>query len=876
MLLLDTGGKVVSANQDASTLTGLTVAALVGRSLVSLLRAEMTSDDPEWEQTYWEVLLATSRTQATRATLANPSGDIDTLLKLEIAGQGQIAHWAYLDPAPAPGSGAATTAPASGAAGAPPTTAADDYGLGILAGQSPLGFFDLNYKTNTVRYSAGWKRMLGYSRSELVDNYDTWLELLHPDDNAAAPEKVRARRGVTGTIPFSREFRMRHREGHYVWVACTGVQVITPEGLLERVCGVHLDITERKELEELGVEQEERLRILGDETGLAAFDLDFTAGRHWFSPAWHRRLGTGADETYDQPDPLTQLLPPEQAVDDLGQLFPAGPDAGEVVLNLLGPEGKTRPVTIVYHRQSSRRHELQRLTGFALTGDDATTSSVPATAPWTEDLLSTLAEGVIITDAHGQVTTLSPKAAKLLHTAPELAAGRPLGEVFPLLHLVNCQPAPDAVDLSLVSGEPTLCSEHGLRTPDGDLRPVVWTARQFWNTTGAIAGIVVVFRDPHEMSLTPEELIRANRFESLGLLAGGISHDFNNLLTTILGGISTAKENRDYNQLDDAEAACLAAKTLTRQLLRFAKGGANATLQTVPTVDLLQNAVRMAAAGSTCRVTVEAPPGINPIRVDRGQIMQVFQNLIINAIQAMPEPSLGVIQLKAADIRLDDGDVAQLPAGEYVQIDVQDNGTGIPPEIAERIFDPFFTTKKNGTGLGLATVLSIVRRHGGQLGMQTEVGRGTTFTVFLPKAEEPAETQVRAAPSLRFGTGRILLMDDDPKICELTGGMIASLDYTHDIARNGDEAIQLYRRYLNVNRPYDAVILDLTIIGGMGGEECFHRLKELDPEVRAIVSSGYDDEELAQRLVDQGFCGVLTKPYRVGDLGKVLKKVLGR
>ncbi|MFH1496595.1 MAG: ATP-binding protein [Verrucomicrobiota bacterium] len=870
VLLLDTGGKVVSANQDAASLTGLAVHALVGRSLMSLTRPELTSDEPDWEQTYWEVLIATTQGHPSPVTLANPSADLPVLLKLEPTGQGQIAYWAYLEPPPAPGADSAT---------APPLPGNDaDYGLPFLASQSPLGFFDLNYKTNTVRYSAGWKRMLGYSRSELADNYDTWIELLHPEDDGAAPDKLRTRRGVTGTIPFSREFRMKHRAGHHVWIACTGVQVVTPEGTLERVCGIHLDITERKEIEETGLEHEERLRILADDAGLAAFDLDFVNHRHWFSPAWQRRLGTGADEIHPTPDPLTQLLPPELAVSDLGQLFPPADGPGEVTLNLLGPGETTRPVTIVYHRQASRRHELQRLTGFALAADAGPREASPANAaPWTDDLLATLAEGVIIADVQGRVTTLSPQAAKLLHTTPEDTVGRQLGDVFALVHLVNCQPAPDAVDLSLVAGEPVLSSEQGLRSPDGNLHPIVWTARQFWSAEGAIAGIIIVFRDPLQMSLTPEELIRANRFESLGLLAGGISHDFNNLLTTILGGISTAKENRDYNQLDDAEDACLAAKTLTRQLLTFAKGGHNAVHQTVPTLDLLQNAVRMAAAGSTCRVTVEAPStGVNPIRVDRGQIMQVFQNLIINAIQAMPEPALGVITLRAADVRLAEGDISPLPAGDYVQIEVQDNGSGIPPEVAERIFDPFFTTKKNGTGLGLATVLSIVRRHGGQLGMQTVVGAGTTFTVFLPWAEGPVEAQVRAAPSLRFGTGRILLMDDDPKICELTGGMIASLDYTHDIARNGEEAVQLYRRYLNVNRPYDAVILDLTIVGGMGGEECFHRLRELDPDVRAIVSSGYDDDELAQRMIDQGFVGYLTKPYRVGDVGRVLKKVLGR
>jgi two-component system, cell cycle sensor histidine kinase and response regulator CckA len=173
-------------------------------------------------------------------------------------------------------------------------------------------------------------------------------------------------------------------------------------------------------------------------------------------------------------------------------------------------------------------------------------------------------------------------------------------------------------------------------------------------------------------------------------------------------------------------------------------------------------------------------------------------------------------------------------------------------------------------------VLSIVRQHGGQIGVDSTIGTGTTFTLFFPRAEKPVDVAVRTAPALRFGTGRILFLDDDPKICELTGGMLTSLDYTHDIVRTGEDAITFYRRYLNVGRPYDAVILDLNVVGGMGGEECFKQLRDLHPEVRAIVNSGYDSEDMARRYFDMGFVGYLTKPYRVGDLGRAIKAALGK
>ncbi|MEO5958406.1 MAG: ATP-binding protein, partial [Opitutaceae bacterium] len=286
--------------------------------------------------------------------------------------------------------------------------------------------------------------------------------------------------------------------------------------------------------------------------------------------------------------------------------------------------------------------------------------------------------------------------------------------------------------------------------------------------------------------------------------------------------------------------------------------------------------VNIATASSSAAIAVEVADGTEPVLVDRAQMLQVFQNLVVNALQAMPPPPHQPrLQLRATNIFLAANQIPALAPGQYVSFEIRDNGSGIAPEHLEKIFDPFFTTKKHGTGLGLATVLSIVRKHGGQVSVDTQLGVGTAFTVYLPRADQPVEVQARRAASLRFGTGRILFMDDDQKISALAGSMLQNLDYKYDLAPTGEEAIALYRRYLNIGRPYDAVVLDLTVIGGMGGEECFRELRKLDPDVRAIVASGYDNTELARQFLDKGFCGYLTKPYRVTDLGKVLKTVLG-
>ena len=873
VLLLDTEGRILSANAAAAAALGAPHETLRGQLFVSLLRFEFSTDDPSLLAIQWEALrdTAASRPQSVRP-LAGP----------------RPCHL-RLDPGADDTTWIATLvllAESATAAPFPPSHPMQEA-LALLANRGALGFFDLRLDAGELVTSTGWKRMLGYTEHELPDTLATWRRLVHPDDTAAAPDHA-PRRQPSGARPFSVEYRLRHRDGRYLWVSCVGVRVFGPEGALQRVSGIHLDITERKELEEISLLNDERLQRLCTQGGLAAFDLDFTERQHWFSAAWHRLLGTRAGEDAEalpEPTPLTAALPPAELAGGLAGFFrTAGADVseGRRIVELRDAAGRPAPVVVGFQRELGRRGDLLRVTGYALplAGLGAAPGATPA------ELLTTaldgLAEAVVMADARGHVVALNAKAATLLGLSLAEAAGRTLAEVVPLVHRANGRPADDAIELALHQTGPAagrLCDVHALAPAlaGGEPRPVVWFARESRDSAGGLAGFVIVFRDPAEMSLTPEELVRANRFESLGILAGGIAHDFNNLLTTILGGVSTAKENRNFNQLDAAEQACLAAKQLTRQLLTFAKGGgAQATRQVVAPADLLQNAVRIAAAGSPVVVKVETPPDLFPVEIDKGQILQVVQNLVINAIQAMPVPADGRVTLAASNLTLAEGEVDGLPPGGYLRIDVQDNGSGIPPEILTKIFDPFFTTKKSGTGLGLATVDSIVRRHGGRIGVESTVGVGTLFSVFLPIANKPLQEETRRAPTFRFGTGRILFMDDDPKICELTGAMIASLDYTHDVARNGEEALQLYRRYLAVKRPYDAVLLDLTVIGGMGGEECFKRLKELDPEVRAIVTSGYDDDDMVKRYLDMGFVGYITKPYRVGDLGRVLKTVLAR
>jgi two-component system cell cycle sensor histidine kinase/response regulator CckA len=871
LLALDAAGRITLASTAARKLWQTGDTELIGEALPNLFFFEVTSREPDWLEAQWEVLLAAALDQTVPLTAHPREGaPCDVTVRLEKLPGATPAYLAHVRPAAAP-AGIATALPNELA------------GLTVLADKGSIGLFDLNLKDGQVYYSPSWKKLLGFAEQELANTYDTWLKLLHPDDSAAAPDRI-AKKSSSGTRPFSLEFRMQHRRGHYLWIQSSGVQIFGAGGTLERVIGVHADITERKEQEESALTGEERLRNLAGSGPLGLFEFDFAQKRFWLSPAWKHLLGHAENEATDAMEAFQAALPPEEAGNGVEAFF-LSRHTGEATYletgRLRHKDGHFFPVLLGAHRQFSPEHELQRITGFhlALPAGALAAGDTPVPPAFLAEALAAVTEAVLVTDMRGKVLYLNAKAAQLTGCTEENALGRPVGEIFRIVLRDNPAATDEALECALTATESLgFMANHAIAPPaDNDQAqpvPIVWTARQSADGNGNAQGVIFVFRNPDELSLTPDELVKANRFESLGVLASGIAHDFNNLLTTILGGVSLAKDTRDDSGLADSEKACLAAKALTKQLLLFAKGGTHVKNVVAP-VDILTDSSRLAAAGATVQISIDAPSDIAPVLVDRAQISQVFQNLIINAVQAMPDTPGAKIWLRAANVTLTEGQIPPLPAGNYVDFEVRDNGSGIPPENLQKIFDPFFTTKKHGTGLGLATVLSIVHQHGGQIGVDSTVGEGTAFSVFLPPAEQPVEVEARRAPTLRFGTGRVLFMDDDEKICILTGSMLASLEYKYDIAHNGEEAIALYRRYLNIGRPYDAVILDLTVIGGIGGKETFLQLQEMDPDVRAIVASGYDNDEMARRFLDLGFCGYLTKPYRVTDLGKVLKAVLG-
>jgi len=386
--------------------------------------------------------------------------------------------------------------------------------------------------------------------------------------------------------------------------------------------------------------------------------------------------------------------------------------------------------------------------------------------------------------------------------------------------------------------------------------------------------IRMILQDVTARKKYEEELQKAEKLESIGVLAGGIAHDFNNLLTGILGNISVARvrtpgEADVQQNLSKAEEACLRARDLTQQLLIFSKGGAPVRKAT-SIAGILRESVEFSLRGSNVRAEFHLQDDLPPVDIDEGQISQVLDNLVINADQAMPNG--GILRIEARATEVGQGDTVPIRAGRYVCVAVSDTGIGISKEALPRVFDPFYTTKEKGSGLGLTTAYSILRHHEGVITVDSTLGKGTVFHLYLPVSKRAVAGRMK--PAAETEQRRVLVMDDEPMVREVAVEFLGCLGYEGEAVESGEAALAAYRSARESGRPYSAVIMDLTIPGGMGGKEAVLRLRDLDPGVRAIVSSGYSNDPVMADPGKFGFRGVIAKPYRIRELGEVIDQVL--
>jgi PAS domain S-box-containing protein len=486
-------------------------------------------------------------------------------------------------------------------------------------------------------------------------------------------------------------------------------------------------------------------------------------------------------------------------------------------------------------------------------------------------ILDTIGDGIVVADPTGEILSCNRSCLDLYGYLEDEIQGKNILELFPIEERKIL-----TSELESIRGKGNIHLISETFRKDGSIFPVEVNISIIKGTAATSPSVVIALKDITERLKLEEELRKTHKLESLGVLAGGIAHDFNNLLTGILGNISLEMQLTDpglkkHGRLEKIEKATLRARDLTQQLLTFSRGGAPVK-KTTSIGQLVMDSASFVLRGSNVRCEFVIPESIWPVEVDEGQMNQVFNNLIINADQAMPGG--GDITIRIENLPSAPRDIPTIKEGRYVEISVSDHGVGISGENLRKIFDPYFTTKQRGSGLGLAIVYSIIKNHGGYIRVESAIGTGSTFHVYLPASAMELPDTGEAERGPLAGSGKILIMDDEEILREVASEILSHLGYSVVACNDGAEAVALYREAMMNKEPFLAVIVDLTVPGGVGGKETMEKLQEIDSEVVCVVSSGYCNDPILAHYREYGFSGVVVKPYNTETLGKVLNELL--
>lgn len=490
--------------------------------------------------------------------------------------------------------------------------------------------------------------------------------------------------------------------------------------------------------------------------------------------------------------------------------------------------------------------------------------------------LHSIGDGVITTDIEGAVQLINVVGEKLTGWHQEEAFGKSITEIFQIIDEHTRKNCENPVLQAMNSGQIVGLAHHTvLIARDGTEKNIADSAAPIRDAEDNVIGAILVFRDVTDQLRTEQELLKIKKLESIGILAGGIAHDFNNILAAILGNINLVLldphlHNESKALLFDAEKASIRARDLARQLLTFSKGG-SPIKEVCSLREVINESAGFVLHGGTVSCIYNIPYDLWLVEIDRGQIGQVIQNIVLNAMQAMVDGGTITIncenKIHSSSHPALNGNRAGNSDDRQVQITISDQGSGIAPEFKERIFDPYFSTKKEGSGLGLSIAHSIIRNHGGNITVESNPGRGTTFFIVLPASGQAAsELQEIEVKYDHTGQIKVLVMDDDEMVRNMIKGMLSRLGHSVEVACDGEEAIARYQESLDSNCRFDVVLMDLTIPGGMGGKDAVQQILGIDPEAKVIVSSGYSDDPIMANFLDFGFCAAIEKPYRMKDL----------
>jgi two-component system cell cycle sensor histidine kinase/response regulator CckA len=506
--------------------------------------------------------------------------------------------------------------------------------------------------------------------------------------------------------------------------------------------------------------------------------------------------------------------------------------------------------------------------------------------------LRSIVDGVITTDQKGVIRLINWMAVQMTGWPQQEAVGKPLADVLKLKDKTTGEFLLDAGKKAMTVDENIEIASSNdwdwiLISRSGNKMPIEYSCAPVLKE-GEVMGLVLVMRDTTEKKELEEDLKRSRNLEALGVLARGIAHEYNNILTSTLGYISLAKvvtadEHKIFPMLQKAEEAGIRAKEISYRLLTFSKGG-EPQKRKESIVNTLEQAANHILKSLPVTTEWHIDQHLWPVMIDRHQVSLAVSNILKNAAEALSNK--GCIEIKVKNFRVPIKKSPVITRGNYVKITITDQGSGIPDEYLPKIFDPYFTTKEKAEGMGLTTAYSIIRKHGGWIGVKSKKDQeagGTTVTLLLPaavtllehkKPAVPVPIQEKEPEPPAVKKRKILVMDDEDMIREITREMLEFLEYEAVAAEDGEEALELYQSAMNSGSPIEVVILDLVVPTGMGGKECIQKLQKIDPNVIAVVSSGYSDDPVVANYQDYGFRGVLSKPYKIDQLKEILEQFI--
>ncbi len=709
--------------------------------------------------------------------------------------------------------------------------------------------------------------MIGYTKNELLRI--KWSDISHPDDLNANTDVLNQM--LSGDIDgYSLEKRLIHKDGSIVFVNISSKCNRRDDGSIEKIFSLVQDITERRNSEEIIRRSELKYRTVVENAREYIWQLD-AKGNFVF-------INRFAEEMSGQKsiDLKGMNFSPSVHPDDLERIQKIFLDT----LNGNVNEYETRVVDDKGNEGILLVQTIPLYSGGEITGTLSFGRNISERRKAEEALRESEEKyRSLVEQSHDGIYIY--KGNRFLFVNDRICefTGYSKEELYDLDFLQLIHPDDRAGiekherNRSIGKDIPSIYQIR-IISKDGQIRNMELSVRII-NYQGEHA-ILGIGRDISDQLKLAEERQKTQRLESLGIFAGGIAHDFNNFLTGILGNISLAKTmvepgSNIHRILSNSEKASNKASGLTHQLLTFSRGGVPVR-ENLSINELLRQSADFVLSGSNVNASYDIPSDIWTVNADKGQISQVIQNITINANQSMPDG--GEVLIKAGNTEIDRSTTMQLNPGRYVRIEISDSGTGISVDHISKIFDPFYSTKKDGSGLGLTTAFSIIKKHDGNITAKSIYGIGTTFIIHLPASTDKVITNDDDKYYSETHDGRILIMDDKDIVRTTISSMLEHLGYEIECARNGDEAIEKYRSAIQNGKPFKLVILDLTVPGGKGGKETIEELKKIDPAIKAIVSSGYSTDPVMAHYREYGFAGVIMKPYTLRKIGSRIREIL--